>query len=49
MKKGKMITAKIAKALAETALRNDANRTTCTIFYQPPMPKALKQFKKNKA
>lgn len=49
MKNGKMMAAKIAKAVAEKALKRDANQTTCTIFYQPKMPAGLKQFKKNKA
>lgn len=48
MKNGKMIAAKIAKSVAEKALKRDANQTTCTIFYQPKMPTGLKQFKKNK-
>lgn len=49
MKNGKMMAAKIAKTVAEKALKRDANQTTCTIFYQPKMPAGLKQFKKNKA
>ena len=49
MKNGKMMAAKIAKSVAEKALKRDANQTTCTIFYQPKMPAGLKQFKKNKA
>ena len=48
MKNGKTIVVKIAKNVAEKALRRDANRTTCTIFYQPKIPARLKQFKKNK-
>lgn len=48
MKNGKMMAAKIAKSVAEKALKRDANRTTCTIFYQPKMPAGLNQFKKNK-
>ena len=46
MKNGKMMAAKIAKTVAEKALKRDANQTTCTIFYQPKMPAGLKQFKK---
>lgn len=49
MKNGKMVVAKIAKSVAEKALKRDANQTTCTIFYQPKIPAGLKQFKKNKA
>ncbi len=49
MKNGKMMAAKIAKSIAEMALKRDANQTTRTIFYQPKMPAGLKQFKKNKA
>ena len=49
MKNGKMMVAKIAKSVAEKALKRDANQTTCTIFFQPKMPAGLKQFKKNKA
>lgn len=49
MKKAKMMAAKIAKSVAEKALKKDANQTTCTIFYQPKVPTSLKQFKKNKA
>ena len=48
MKNGKMMAARIAKSVAEKALKRDANQTTCTIFYQPKMPAGLKQFKKNK-
>lgn len=48
MNNGKIIAAKIAKTVAEKALKRDANQTTCTIFYQPKMPAGLKQFKKNK-
>lgn len=48
MKNGKMMAAKIAKSVAEKALKRDANQTTCTIFYQPKMPAGLKRFKKTK-
>lgn len=48
MKRGKRIVAKLAKTVAEKALKRDANQTTCTIFYQPKVPAGLKQFKKDK-
>lgn len=41
--------AKMAKAIAEQALKRDANQTTCSIFYQPKAPASLEQFKKSKA
>ncbi len=41
--------AKMAKAIAEKALKRDANQTTCSIFYQPKAPASLEQFKKSKA
>lgn len=40
--------AKLAKSVAEKALKRDANQTTCTFFYQPKAPKELDRFKKNK-
>ncbi len=40
--------AKLAKTVAEKALKRDANQTTCSIFYQPKAPKELERFKKNK-
>lgn len=40
--------AKLAKSVAEKALKRDANQTTCSIFYQPKAPKELDRFKKNK-
>lgn len=43
-----MIVAKIAKIVAENALKRDANQTTSTIFFQPQKPSGLDQFKKNK-
>lgn len=48
MKDGTKMLAKVAKAVAEKALKRDANQTTCTIFYQPKMPKELIMFKKEK-
>ena len=41
--------AKMAKAIAEQALKRDANQTTCSIFYQPKAPASLEQFKNRKA
>lgn len=49
MKTGKTMAAKLAKASAEKALRRDANRTTCTTFYQPKAPAELNRFRKPKA
>lgn len=48
MKTKKMTLTKIAKTLAEKALRRDANSTTCVAFYQPKAPAKLKQFKSSK-
>lgn len=36
---------KIAKALAEKALKRDANSTSCGYFYQPKAPESLKRYK----
>lgn len=36
---------KIVKALAEKALKRDANSTSCGYFYQPKAPESLKRFK----
>lgn len=41
--------ARLAKASAEKALRRDANRTTCTTFYQPKVPAGMDRFRKPKA
>lgn len=49
MKTGKNIVARLAKVSAEKALRRDANRTTCTTFYQPKTPAGLARFRKPKA
>jgi len=43
----KVNTAKLAKKVAEKALRRDANSTTCTGIYQPKAPANLEMFKKN--
>lgn len=48
MKTSKMMLTKVTKALAEKALRRDANSTTCVAFYQPKAPEKLKQFKNSK-
>lgn len=47
MENGKQIIAKIAKTIADKALKRDANQTSCSIFYQPNAPKTLDRFKKN--
>lgn len=49
MKTGKNMVAGLAKVSAEKALRRDANRTTCTTFYQPKPPVGLARFRKPKA
>lgn len=46
MKKSLLIFANIAKKSAESALKRDANATTCSAIYQPKVPKSLKQFSK---
>lgn len=46
MKKTSKIFAEMAKRSAESALKRDANTTTCTAIYQPKAPKDLKQFSK---
>ncbi len=43
----KKLVAKVAKSVAEKALRRDANSTTCVGVYQPKAPAKLEQFKKN--
>ncbi len=45
MKNVKMFAAKAAKAAAESALKRDANRTTCYAIYQPKAPASLSRFK----
>lgn len=44
----KNLIAKMAKKAAESALRRDANNTTCVCIYQPKAPEKLKQFKNKK-
>ncbi len=48
MKISKKILANLVKATAETALRRDANSTTCISFYQPKAPEKLTRFKAKK-
>lgn len=38
---------KVAKKSAESALKRDANSTTCWSVYQPKAPAALSKFKKH--
>lgn len=45
MKNKKKLVANVARKAAESALRRDANSTTCVGFYQPKVPAALKRFK----
>lgn len=47
MKKTLNSFAKVAKKSAESALKRDANTTTCTAIYQPKAPAALSRFKKH--
>jgi cyclic lactone autoinducer peptide len=47
MIKSKETAAKIAKIIAEKALKRDANSTTCAAIYQPKAPAKLKNFKKS--
>lgn len=37
---------KIVKSTAESALKRDANSTTCFAVYQPKAPQGLKKFSK---
>lgn len=39
--------AKIVKKSAESALKRDANSTTCWSVYQPKAPETLNKFKKH--
>lgn len=39
---------KIVKAAADTALKKDANCTTCLAVFQPNVPEKLNQFKRKK-
>ncbi len=45
MKNTQKIAAKAAKAVAERALRREANATTCFALYQPKAPANLSRFK----
>lgn len=45
MKEKKKYAAKAAKAVAELALRREANVTTCFALYQPKSPANLDRFK----
>lgn len=47
MKKTISIFANVAKKSAETALKRDANSTTCWAIYQPKVPTSLDKFKKH--
>lgn len=47
MKKALKSFAKVAKKSAVSALKRDANTTTCTAIYQPKAPAVLSQFKKH--
>lgn len=49
MNNAKMLAASLAKAVAEKALRRDANQTTCSAIFQPKIPLKLSSFKKHKA
>lgn len=42
----KKVTAKLAKKVAEKALKRDAGSTTCVGIYQPKAPANLERFKK---
>lgn len=48
MANGRQPITKVVKAIADQALKRDANQTTCSFFYQLPAPKALDRFKKGK-
>lgn len=45
MKNRKPILTQIAKSVAETALKRNANQTTCSIVYQPKVPVDLQRFR----
>lgn len=45
MKSTKEFATKMAKAAAESALKRNANSTTCGAFYQPKAPANLERFK----
>lgn len=46
MKNGKKMVAKLAKGIADNALKRNANQTSCAILYQPKAPAALNRYKK---
>ncbi len=48
MKVNSPIIPRMAKVLAEKALKRNANSTTCGYFYQPKVPEALKRYKNSK-
>lgn len=47
MKKSESFATKVLKKAVEKTLVTDANRTSCTIIYQPKAPAKLDAFKKN--
>lgn len=47
MKKALSTFTKVAKKSAESALKRDANTTTCSAIYQPKAPATLNKFKKH--
>ena len=46
MKETKAMFASVAKKMAESSLKRDANSTTCVTVYQPKAPSALRNFSK---
>lgn len=46
MKSSKKTYSNIMKSIVERALQNNANSTTCMIYYQPKAPATLKKFSK---
>ena len=46
MKSLKKSYSSIMKSIVEKALQNDANSTSCIIYYQPKAPTILKKFSK---
>lgn len=46
MKKKSSVFTEIVKMSAESALKRDANNTTCCAIYQPKAPATLKKFSK---
>ncbi len=47
--KRKNIAEKVLQKAVEKALVADANRTSCSVVYQPKVPAKLETFKKTKA